>query len=203
MSKEEVDTLVAPHSESVSAVDHWLAHHGLASDSVERSLSGNWLTLKVTVAQAERMLNNKYAVYHHPKSSEYVLRALSYSLPRTLHEHVNTVTPTTYFSTLRSMRSTSFIQPEVPPVEDFDGPVTNAVVPTSCNTRITPACLQGLYNVTGYVPKATAVNRLGVAGYLGEFANRAVSLDLYQLMHSLTSPGIGLEGGQNYSSHGC
>jgi hypothetical protein len=32
---------------------------------------------------------------------------------------------------------------------------------------------QALYNTTAYVPKATATNKLGVAGYLQEFANDA------------------------------
>ena len=33
--------------------------------------------------------------------------------------------------------------------------------------------MQALYNTTGYVPQATDVNSIGVAGYLEEFANDA------------------------------
>jgi len=38
---------------------------------------------------------------------------------------------------------------------------------------ITPSCLRALYNTAGYIPKATHKNKLGVAGYLDQFANRA------------------------------
>lgn len=178
LSKEETETLLAPHPSSVEAVEDWLNHHGIAlPDSSGRSGAGDWITIRVSVAQAERLLGTKYNTYHHSSSDHHVVRAMSYALPRKLHSHVNVVAPTTYFGTLRSMRATSFLQPEIKPVEEEAkvlGPnQVAAAVPASCATTITPACLRGLYNTTSYVPKATAVNKLGVAGYLSEFANRA------------------------------
>jgi tripeptidyl-peptidase-1 len=111
------------------------------------------------------MLGTKYNVYHHPKSGEQVVRALSYALPRELHSHIDVVAPTTYFGTMRSMRSTAFLQPEIKPVDTstFD---VDATVPSSCSTVITPACLRALYNTIDYVPSQTSQNGLGVAGYL-------------------------------------
>ena len=44
---------------------------------------------------------------------------------------------------------------------------------STCDEFITPDCLRALYNTSTYVPKATNVNKLGVAGYLDEFANDA------------------------------
>ncbi|KAF8074710.1 peptidase S8/S53 domain-containing protein [Lyophyllum atratum] len=170
----ESEAFVAPHQDSVEAVDAWLEHHGIAPENISyRTGGGNWVVLRVSVAEAERMLDTKYNVYHHPASSERVVRAMSYSLPRELHSHVDVVTPTTYFGTLRSMRTTSFLQPDVHPVADDADFSVNAAVPASCSTTITPACLRGLYNTTSYVPQATNVNKLGVAGYLQEYANRA------------------------------
>lgn len=176
LSKEEVDALVAPHPHSVNAVESWLEHHGInSSDAVHRSGGGEWITLHVTVAQAERMLNAKYNVYHHRKSSEYVVRTMGYSLPRELHSHIDVVTPTTYFGTMRSMKATNFLQPDV---KSFDTETSGSIfsdasIPASCSTTITPACLRVLYNTQSYVPAATSVNKLGIVGYLDEFANRA------------------------------
>lgn len=122
------------------------------------------------------MLGAKYGVYHHPQSKDYVVRTLSYGLPRALHDHVDVVAPTTYFSTLRSMRATSFRQPDVAPLSAklaAAPPSSDAVPAASCANTITPTCLRTLYNTTSYVPSATAVNKLGVAGYLDEFANHA------------------------------
>jgi tripeptidyl-peptidase-1 len=160
----------------VEAVESWLEFHEINPKTSDRTGSSDWITLRVTVAQAERMLGTKYNVYHHPASSQRVVRTMSYSLPRELHSHIDLVAPTTYFGTLRSMRTTSFLQPDIKPIEeaapapDFS---INAVVPASCGTTITPACLRALYNTSTYTPTATATNKLGVAGYLEEFANRA------------------------------
>lgn len=176
MSKAQAEALVAPHPKSVEAVESWLKFHEVEAKTIDRGGSSDWITLRVTVAQAERMLGAKYNVYHHPVSSQRVVRTMSYSLPRELHAHVDLVAPTTYFGTLRSMRSTSFLQPDIKPIEeaaatpDFS---INAVVPASCGTTITPACLRALYNTSTYTPTATGTNKLGVAGYLQEFANRA------------------------------
>ena len=126
------------------------------------------------------MMNTTYNLYQHEPSNEYVVRTMSYSLPSVLHPHVGVVTPTTYFSTMRSMRATSHLQPQVAPIDNDIGmaaklvdPVSLATVPSSCATTITPTCLRALYNTSTYVPKATNVNSLGVAGYLSEFANDA------------------------------
>lgn len=56
LSKEEVDALIAPNTDTVDLVDAWLAHHGLDSTAVDRSSAGEWITMVVTVDQAERML---------------------------------------------------------------------------------------------------------------------------------------------------
>ena len=180
LSKEEVETLVAPHPDSTSVVEDWLLYHGVSPSAIERSPAGDWLKLTIPVSKAERMLNAKYNVYHRPASADYVVRTTSYSLPSALHSHIAVVTPTTYFGSLRKMKSTSFLQPEVPAISDEEAQIQHkavtslgglATVPSSCGSTITPACLRALYNTTSYTPAATDVNKLGVAGYLEEFAN--------------------------------
>ncbi|KAG6907889.1 hypothetical protein DXG01_006996 [Tephrocybe rancida] len=189
LTPAEAEALVAPHPDSREAVDAWLQHHGIAPENIAYSAGGGeWVTIRVSVAEAERMLDTKYNVYHHASSSERVVRSLSYSLPRELHSHIDVVTPTTYFGTMRSMRSTSFLQPieeEEALDKDFN---INAAVPSSCATTITISCLRGLYNTTSYVPAATNVNKLGVAGYLDEYANRA---DLQTFFKSFRTDAVG------------
>lgn len=168
-----MDALVAPHPESVDIVDAWLAYHGVdPSMAVSRSGTGDWISLTIPVQLAEEMLGNKYNVYKHKTTSETIVRTLSYSLPDVLHGHIDVVTPTTYFGTMKTMRATSFLQPEIKPlaeVQDLSSLIP-AAVPSSCARTITPACLIALYNTTGYVPKATTSNSLGIAGYLDEYA---------------------------------
>lgn len=179
--------MVAPHPDSVDLVDAWLSAHGIHPAGAQRTNGGSWLSIPITVEQASRMMNATYNIYQHEDTSEYIVRTMSYSLPSVLKPHVGVITPTTYFSTMRSMRSTSFLQPHIKPIDNdvetapkLTGPASLATVPSSCASTITPACLRALYNTTSYVPKATNVNKLGVAGYLDEFANDA---DL-QVSHS-------------------
>lgn len=193
MSKEVVDAFVAPHPDSIEAVDSWLQHHNINPADISRQTGGGeWLLVRVTVAQAERMLNTKYNVYEHPASGERVVRTLSYSLPQELHAHVDVAAPTTYFGTARSMKTTSFLQPHVSdPSHDaaITPDLSGAAVPASCASTITPACLRALYNTAAYVPSATNVNKLGVAGYLEEFGSSVLIFLCNYLNLSLSKHG--------------
>ena len=156
-------------------VDEWLVFHGVDPThiSTQRSTAGDWVTIQVTVEQAERLLGTKYNVYEHTLSGDQVVRTLSYSLPQELHSHIDVVVPTTYFGTMRSMKATSFLQPAIKPQSSKEGALAPGELPLGCGTIITPACLRALYYTADYVPSATDTNKLGVAGYLKEYANYA------------------------------
>jgi tripeptidyl-peptidase-1 len=57
LSKSEVEALVAPHPESLDLVNEWLSTFGLNEDSLVRSPASDWVTLKVPVSLAEKMLD--------------------------------------------------------------------------------------------------------------------------------------------------
>ena len=57
LSKKQVETLVAPPAKSVDRVHSWLGYHGLRSLDVQGSPAGDWLTARVPIRVAERMLN--------------------------------------------------------------------------------------------------------------------------------------------------
>ena len=174
LTKEEAQNLVAPHPDSVIAVDSWLESHGIDPlNSVHRSAGGDWVTLRIPVDLAEKMLGTKYNVYRHTATGEEIVRTLSYSVPKELYEHIDVIAPTTYFTTVKSMKVTSFLQPVVSNMVQDTTPVPKGTVAASCNSTITPACLRALYKTFDYEPTQTHINKLAVAGYLGEFANYA------------------------------
>jgi tripeptidyl-peptidase-1 len=195
LTKDEADKLVAPHPDSVNLVMSWLSYHGIDPiTQIHHSSAGggDFIFFSVPVPDAERLLNTKYNIYYHQESNSYAVRTLGYSLPRILHDHVALVTPTTYFGNVRSMKSTYLLEPIIP---DVDGGTvslhnTNLETPSSCQIVITPDCLRALYNTTSYVVKANGTNKLGVVGYLGEFANQAdlqvLALDSQLLICRLT-----------------
>ncbi|KAF8903506.1 peptidase S8/S53 domain-containing protein [Gymnopilus junonius] len=187
LTKEEMNVFLAPHPESTAAVEEWLYFHGINTSSAQRSDADDWIKLQVSVDQAERMLGTKYNVYQHGPSGEQVVRTLSYSLPKELHPHIDVVTPTTYFGTLRSMKKTHFLQPDEKAAAAIRSG-SDAAVPSSCANTITPTCLRDLYNTSTYTPTQTKVNKLGVAGYLDEFASTA---DLQTFFNKFRTDAVG------------
>lgn len=56
LSKEEVEALVAPHPDSLSAVGDWLGKFDLKEEDLVRSPAKDWITITVPVKLAEKML---------------------------------------------------------------------------------------------------------------------------------------------------
>lgn len=52
-----MEELVAPHPESLEAVDEWLASHGLSNDALTRTPANDWVKLSVPVSLAEKMFD--------------------------------------------------------------------------------------------------------------------------------------------------
>lgn len=113
------------------------------------------------------MLGTSYHVYKHGMSGDQVVRTLSYSLPDELLSHIDVVAPTTYFGTIQTMKTTSFLTPLKSGI-DF-----TTASHLHCQQFVTPSCLRSMYNTKTYVPQKMAINKLGVAGYLDQFANYA------------------------------
>ncbi|KAK7053947.1 Tripeptidyl-peptidase sed2 [Favolaschia claudopus] len=177
LTTEEIHELVAPHPDSVGAVENWLASHAIADTDITRSAAGDWLTVTLPVNLVEKMLDTKYHIWH--KNGEYIVRTTSYSLPKNVHDHVELVQPTTMFGTFRKLKSTIHSvspitsQAESQKNQPFFDSTTGLTVDASCNTTITITCLQQIYNAVGYTPSANVGNSIGIAAYLEDFANRA------------------------------
>lgn len=57
LSKEEVEELVAPHPDSLNAVNIWLANYGLGESDITRSAAKDWVTIRIPVGLVEEMLD--------------------------------------------------------------------------------------------------------------------------------------------------
>jgi tripeptidyl-peptidase-1 len=182
LSKEQVAELVAPHPDTLELVGSWLAHHEVPSAAVSITHGGGWLTVyNVSLTQANALLGATYQRYRHMETKETIIRTIGYALPAALHEHVQTVAPTTYFGSSRALRLTSKVMSNGPTLPNGDPVLQNASstsapgapVPSSCSATITPACLRRLYNTLSYEPQAPLSNQLGITGYLNQFASHS------------------------------
>ncbi|KAA1474737.1 family S53 protease [Dentipellis sp. KUC8613] len=165
LSKEEVEALVAPSSDSLSAVKSWLSSHNVSSGPI--SPAGNWLGINVTVKQANTLFDADYTTFTHQSTGAQTVRTLSYSIPADLKNHLNLVHPTVAF-----------------PVKSFGAPTlkrsrsgsrkrtATSVAPASCANVFTPACSQKLYGIPT-APATQSSNRLAVSGFFNLWASLA------------------------------
>ncbi|TFY63839.1 hypothetical protein EVG20_g6158 [Dentipellis fragilis] len=195
LSKDQVNTFVAPSPDTVSAVNAWLSSHNLTSTTI--SPAGDWLRVQTTVEQANNLLDANYTTFTHQKTGKKTIRTHSYSIPASLHGHVNLVYPTTMF-----------------PIEARRSPVASTVarrsvmssltqrdIPISCNLTVTPACIQDTYGLPATLATQPG-NRIGVAGFDNEYVDEAdlkLFLQMYRpdLNASTTFEVKFVDGGQN------
>ncbi|KAG1893463.1 peptidase S8/S53 domain-containing protein [Suillus fuscotomentosus] len=210
LSKQETETLMAPHPETLAVVSEWFTLHGLAEEEVIHSSARDWVTIRVPVGLAEEMLDTTYHVYKHAETGESIVRTTSYSLPDILHHHVDLIQPTTMFARFKAFKSTPHwtnqAQPAAPcpPGETITGPAGNPV-DASCNSTITLSCLRQLYNAENYKTTATNCNKLGITGYLDQYANNK-DLQQFYLAQNPSAYGsnytlVSIHGGKNNQSY--
>ncbi|KAF8559436.1 subtilisin-like protein [Imleria badia] len=210
LSKEETEALMAPHPETLDIVSEWLASHGIEEEHLYRSSAQDWVTIRVQVGLAEEMLNTKYDVYTHSDSGESIVRTTSYSLPESLHEHIELIQPTTIFTRLRPFKSTLHWPNTVssgslsPPTSTLTGPAGNPV-DASCNGTITITCLRQLYNAVGYNTSATNGNKFAVTAYIEEYTNNQDLQQFFQLENPMAYGSnytfVSINGGTNNQTY--
>ncbi|KAH9029311.1 subtilisin-like protein [Lactarius deliciosus] len=190
LSKEQVADIVAPHPDTVQLVHTWLEHHRVTSSSVSVTHGGSFLTVTaVSVSQANDLLGTSYQLYTHTKTNETIVRTLGYSLPVVLHGHVQTVAPTTFFSSLLTQEQTPRKRSDVATVRSGKSSSARSVtMPLNRRiTYVTPAFLRWLYSTLAYVPSAMDRNVVGVTGYREEYPSPA---DLTSYMRKYRPDGI-------------
>ncbi|KAH8990641.1 subtilisin-like protein [Lactarius hatsudake] len=182
LSREQVADIVAPHPNTVQLVHSWLEHHRVTSSSVSVTHGGSFLTVTaVSVSQANDLLGASYQLYTHTKTNETIVRTLGYSLPVVLHGHVQTVAPTTFFSSPLTQWQTPRKRSGVAAVRPGKSPSRRD------DAHVTLAFLRWLYNTVAYVPSAMDRNKVGVTGYNQQYPSPA---DLYSYMLKYRPDGI-------------
>ncbi|KAI0066334.1 subtilisin-like protein [Artomyces pyxidatus] len=174
LSLEEVNEYVTPKPETIAAVNAWLSENGLTAKTL--SPAGDWLGFQTTVAQANRLFDADFSAFTHDATGETTIRTLAYSIPASLQGHLDLVHPTiTFPNPLASKRPVSVIPRRSRPPSSN---ITSDAAPASCNTAITPSCVQELYGIPT-TPATQSSNTLAVSGFIGQFANEA---DLTQFL---------------------
>ncbi|CEJ57226.1 hypothetical protein PMG11_05927 [Penicillium brasilianum] len=170
MKRGEVEELLRPTSAVSDQVLAWLSSEGISNDTI--GISGNWISFSATIFQAEQMLKTKFLHYHHDASRKSLIRTLEYSLPPDIHPHVHLIQPTTRFGNpdrhgkgrLYARHGLPVDQPIVATPEDLTA---------ECWTVMRPDCLRELYGLCNTRAKPDPQNRLGVSGFLDQYARHS------------------------------
>ncbi|EGX88742.1 tripeptidyl-peptidase 1 precursor [Cordyceps militaris CM01] len=158
LTKAEIDTLTAPTKDTVDSVTKWLSSHGVDAGKIQ----SGFLTVSVSVDQAQKMLNTDYGVYTNAATGRETVRTTSYSLPQYVHSAIDMVQPTTLFSDL-GLSTRNMIPFQELPASSNQARAGDVCAQEGSSTK----CLRQNYNIKGYTP-SSGKTTFGITGFLGE-----------------------------------
>ena len=179
MEGEEVTAMLQPSSEANDAVMAWLKGAGVTNTMSD----GMYVNFSTTVGTANTLLDTQFQYY--TNNGVQKLRTTEYSIPDDLTEHIDLVTPTTYFG-----KTTAQI-----PVPKAHYPKSHIVprqIDPSCATSITPACIKELYNINDYKPDPNSGSRIAFGSFLNQSA-RTQDLSLFEIANSIPQQGFSVQ----------
>ncbi|KAH8108267.1 family S53 protease-like protein [Phellopilus nigrolimitatus] len=168
LTKEAVEEFVKPAPESVSIVNEFFAAQNVTAKSI--SPAGDWLAFSVPVSKANEIFGANFSVFQHEETGKQSVRTLAYSIPAALKGHIDLVHPTITFS--NSLAHLPLVSSPVSAVAGVQNLRSRANVPSSCDSTITPKCLQALYGIPTTLATESS-NTLSVPGFVEEYANHA------------------------------
>ncbi|TQV92728.1 hypothetical protein V2A60_009193 [Cordyceps javanica] len=167
LTKAEIDALTAPTRETVDSVYKWLSSHGVDAGQID----SGFVTVSVSVDQAQKMLNTDYGVYTQVATGRETVRTTSYSLPQYVHGAIDMIQPTTLFSDL-GLSTRNMI------LDDYTPSAIQARADDVCDREgSSTKCLRQNYNIHGY-NASSGKTTFGITGFLGEVPD-PISLSNY------------------------
>jgi tripeptidyl-peptidase-1 len=172
LSRQDVIELTKPVENSLDLVHDWLEKSGISHDQLKYSTARDWIKVTLPLDVVEDLLDTQYQVYERLADGHRVVRTLSWSLPGHLHNHIDTIQPTTSF--FRALPQRSWALDLNPTVPQGYTPPSDPNLASVCNiSSVTPECFQHLYQTLGYQVQSTGSNNsIGFNNFLGEIPIR-------------------------------
>ncbi|KDQ15066.1 hypothetical protein BOTBODRAFT_301248 [Botryobasidium botryosum FD-172 SS1] len=172
---KQVADLFAPSKESVETVKGWLREASVASHRVKYNHGQGSVTLNMTVAELGELLHAEYDIYEHDTGALHVA-CDSYSVPATVKDHVDFITPTLHFNVplskrdenahSRASKAALIGQPGHSAVQPHQGAAVENIFTDlrNCSKQTTLDCLRALYKID-YEPVVKDKNGYGIVEY--------------------------------------
>jgi tripeptidyl-peptidase-1 len=190
LDKSDIDTQFPVVDDT--AVVKWLKSAGISNVARDGAL----LKFTGSVETVNKLLDTDFAYYQNGGSTK--LRTTEYSIPESLTDYIDLVSPTVNFGKTRSAA------PAPSRSRKEAHKASSANVSPACTTSITPSCLKVMYNVGDYTPKPEAGSRIGFGSFLNQSASYS-DLAKYETLFDIPSQSFTVEllnGGVNNQSAG-
>jgi tripeptidyl-peptidase I len=173
MSVAEVNELFKPAEGAAAAVTEWLSKNGVQDVAV----NGAYVNFATTIGKANELLAASFRQWD--VSGVEKLRTLQYAIPDHMGQHIELVTPTTYFGKTRA-------QAPMFPESMLKGRQTAPGTP-NCARLISPPCMEQMYNYGNYTADPASGSRVGFGSFLNQSARQA---DLTQYLKTFNLPQV-------------
>ncbi|GFF55510.1 tripeptidyl-peptidase sed3 [Aspergillus udagawae] len=159
MKRDDVWEFLRPSDEATDKVLSWLKSENVPAGSIENH--GSWVTFTIPVSQSERMLRTRFYAFQHAETNTTQVRTLEYSVPDDIHRYIQMIQPTTRFGRPVRHERQPLFQGTAASLEELAA---------NCSATITPNCLRELYGIYDTSAQPDPRNRLGVSGFLDQYA---------------------------------
>ncbi|KAF8136055.1 peptidase S8/S53 domain-containing protein [Mycena galopus ATCC 62051] len=186
LTAAEVAEYVKPPADSLSTVMEWVTPN--VASVTPFSPAGDIVKVSLTVKQAEGLFNTKFSTYTYSANGQEIIRALNYSLPSTVQQHILHVHPIIAFTPpLQHASQNSVYKRKATPERRQLAP---------CEDIVHPACIQEYYGIPNTTISGSTTNTMGT--FLNEFrpdiAGNTFSVVLLNGAQNLQDNSGGLEG---------
>jgi tripeptidyl-peptidase I len=176
---DQMNSIFGPSSNASKAVKDWLRDAGAAVTGDDHTVG-----FTTTVEKANQILGTTFKVY--TDGSSNVLRTMTYSVPDHLADHIDLISPTTYFSTLKANAAV----PQRVHQERQVSSSCEVVIPVqiSANTTVNqtvlgPDCFHELYNTADYTPDVNSGSNVAFSNFLNQSASYSDLAQFEQLFN--------------------
>ncbi|KAJ0163802.1 Tripeptidyl-peptidase sed4 [Colletotrichum tanaceti] len=169
LTATQVNDMFKPAEASVAAIQAWLAKANVSDVSYPDG--GRFVNFATDIATANRVLGASFAYYD--VHGTVKLRTKEYSVPDAMMEHVELVTPTNYFGSIKA--DPAFTNAELPPMF---APLAGRQAPpgpgakVNCSRVFSPPCFELAYNYGAYQADPAGGSRVGFASFLNQSARQ-------------------------------
>jgi len=155
---KEIHDFLKPNDNSIDVILNWIEYYGIDKTSIEYLTSNrDFIRVKTSIKVANEMLNTQYAYWVNDKGTKHMRVKDGYSVPATIADHLDFISPTLRFPPRRHTGKIEVLQSKT--ISNDMSMIYN-----------TPSRLRSLYHMEDYINSAKYPGHFqSIASFLREW----------------------------------